>query len=186
MKTHILCAGLVLATQGLLSALDLTPIQSFRELEGIKIPMVRFSDGSRSVTFQPPSQWRVSGGGDRVQILPSEFQRALFQLHVCERPEVSAGQEEDLGKWTLSLLPDGAEEVVPKGEAVGQFTLGAVPSNERTYSCNLGGRPSTVSVAWVDLGEKERLAVLVIASDKDFKAVHEEAIRSLFSWSWSD
>jgi hypothetical protein len=38
----------------------------------------------------------------------------------------------------------------------------------------------------VDLGEKERLAVLVIAGEKDFAAVHEEAIRSLFSWSWSD
>ena len=51
---------------------------------------------------------------------------------------------------------------------------------------NLGGQASMASIAWVDLGEKERLAVLVIASEKDFKVVHEEAIRSLFSWSWSD
>lgn len=182
----ILCTGLVLASQGLLHALDLTPTQSFRELEGIKIPIVRFSDGSRKVTYQPPTQWRVSGGGDRVQIIPSGFQRALFQLRVCERPEIPEGQEEDLGKWTLNFLPEGAEEVVPKGETAGQFTLGAVPSNERTYSYNLGGRANLASVAWVDVGEKERLVVLVIAGEKDFKAVHEEAISSLFSWSWSD
>ena len=186
MKAIILSAGVVLASQGLLSGLDLTPTQSYRELEGIKIPIVRFSDGSRKVTYQPPTQWRVSGGGDRVEIIPSEFQRALFQLRVCERPEVAAGQAEDLSKWVLSFLPEGAEDVAPKGEIVGQFTLGALPSKERTFSCNLGGRPSTVSVAWVDLGEKERLAVLVIAGEKDFKAVHEEAIRSLFSWSWND
>ena len=170
----------------LLPALDLTPLHGFRELEGFKIPIVCFTDGSRKVSYQPPAQWRISGSGDSLQLSAGTREQAVLQFRVCPRPPMADGAGEDFERWARALLPGDATDIVRQAEATGQFTLGAQPSRELTFSYRASARGFQSSVAWVELGDRERLAVIVTARTPDFKAVHDEAIASLFSWNWSE
>jgi hypothetical protein len=170
-----------------LHALDLTPTEGFRELEGFRIPVVRFSDGARRVVYQPPAGWRISGGGESLQVLPPDRVEAAVQFRTHRRPPLGEnGSAEDFDAWSRSLLPPAATDIAALGAADGQFTLGAQPSRARRFSYAHSGRRFLASVAAVDLGDTERLSVVVIARESDFKGIHDEAIASLFSWQWDE
>jgi len=69
MKTWIV-TGLLVAGLSAAHALDLTPITSYRELEGVRIPVISFEDGLRKVNWQPPDNWQLSGGGQQLNLYP--------------------------------------------------------------------------------------------------------------------
>ena len=164
-------------------ALDLTPAQAFRDLEGVKIPIVLFTDEGKKIAFQPPPKWSVSGGGPAVSFYPAELPGAVMQLRVRTRQPPKDGETEDLEKWCRSQLPLDAAEPALEGEAANVFTLGTLPSHEFTFTYAAQGRRFTTSVAIVDWNERERFAVVVTAPTPDFAATHGTAMRSMFSWN---
>lgn len=164
-------------------ALDLTPTASFRDLEGVKIPILVFSDAGKKIAFQPPYQWKISGGGDTLSLYPTDRADAVMQLRVRPFKPLGAEVTEDLEKWCRSLLPQDAAKPTLEGEAANIFTLGPLASREFTYSYAAQGRRFTTSVAVVDWSERVRLTVVVTARTPDFAATHEAAIGSMFSWS---
>ncbi len=164
-------------------ALDLTPLHTFRDLEGVKIPIVLFTDAGKKIAFQPPAKWTVSGGDSSVSLYPAERPDAVMQIRVRARKPLAPGTTEDMEKWCLAQLPPDATEPTREGEAANVFTLGTLPSSEFTFSYAAQGRRFTTSVAIVDWNERERVAVIVTARTVDFAPVHEAAMRSMFSWS---
>ncbi len=164
-------------------ALDLTPAHTFRDLEGIKIPIVLFTDEGKKIAFQPPQKWTVSGGGNSVSFYPAGLQATVMQLRVRTRQPPRDGETEDLEKWCRSQLPPDAAEPALEGDAANVFTLGTRPSREFTFTYAAQGRRFTTSVAIVDWNARERVAVVVTAPSPDFAATHGTAMRSMFSWS---
>ena len=164
-------------------ALDLTPVSSFRELEGFRIPIVLFTDAGKKIAFQPPAKWNVSGGDGVLSLYPAECPDAVMQLRVRPRKPLNPGATEDLEKWCLTQLPQDATDPTRESEAANVFTLGVLPSREFTFSYAAQGRRFTTSVAFVDWNERERIAVIVTARTPDFRPIHEAAMRSMFSWS---
>jgi hypothetical protein len=49
---------------------DLTPIESSYELDGVKMSNVLFRDGRQEITYCPPQGWRLSGEGSRLTLVP--------------------------------------------------------------------------------------------------------------------
>lgn len=188
MKLHLFSALLGVAVwPSALFALDLTPTQGFRELEGFRIPVVHFTDGARKVVYQPPAGWRVSGGGAALNILPPDRQEAAVQLRTVQRQApANAAAAEDFDAWARTQLPPAATGIEKLGAAEGQFTIAAQPSRARIFSYSMVGRRFFASVAAVDLTDTERLAVVVTAREPDFKALQDEAVASFFSWQWDD
>jgi hypothetical protein len=182
MKLRLTSLALCLAPLAA-KALDLTPATSFRELEGFKIPIVLFSDTGKKIAFQPPAKWTVSGGGAVLSLYPADLPDAVMQLRVRPSKPPEPGVTEDLEKWCRTQLPQDAAQPALEGEAENVFTLGALPSRQFTYSYAARGRRFTTAVAVVDWSARERLAVVVTARTPDFKATHEAAMRSMFSWS---
>jgi hypothetical protein len=170
-----------------LSALDLTPIHSFRDLEGVRIPTIQFADSPRQVTYQPPGKWRVSGGADSAQLFPPASPQASVLFRLAARPAQAENEAaaEDLEAWCRGQLPSVATDVTREGEALGQFTLETHASRELTFSYVASGQRFFASVAAVDLTERDRFVVVVTARQSDFKAIHDETIASLFSWQWT-
>ena len=164
-------------------ALDLTPTPAFRDLEGVRIPIVLFTDAGKKIAFQPPAKWTVSGGDSSVSLYPSERPDAVMQIRVRPRKPLAPGTTEDMEKWCLAQLPPDATEPTREGEAANVFTLGTLPSSEFTFSYAAQGRRFTTSVAFVDWNERERVAVIVTARTADFAPFHAAAMRSMFSWS---
>ena len=164
-------------------ALDLSPQFGQRELEGFQIPILRFGDGGRKVSYRPPEKWRVSGTTAELNLIPPKRAdcRAIFSV----RPLASDAGEE-LKKWARECLPGNAVEVESLGEKESPFMLGKLPSHEFIFAYQQNGIRFVRSVAIVDLSEKERLSVAVVARRDDFEAVHAEIIASMFSWEWED
>ncbi len=182
MKRH--CLPLLLAlTPFVAGALDLTPEPTFRDLEGVKIPILLFSDAGKKISLQPPPKWRISGGGTTLSLYPHDTQDAVMQLRLSAFKPPMAGETEDLDKWCRALLPKDASEPKLEGEAENIFTLGKRGSRQFNYSYGAQGRRFTTSIAVVDWNESERLAVLVTARAADFAAIEEAARRSLFTWT---
>lgn len=177
----------LLATSGVSPALDLTPERGFRELEGFKIPVVTFPDGPREVRWQPPASWRLSGGGTGLTLYPPERSQAAMQLRIFDRKPAapdSADSTEELEPWARQFLPQDATEVILLGEYPSPFMLGTLPSKELIFTYVSQSQRFSIGVAVADLDERQRFVLLVTARTRDFTAVHDEAVASMFSWEW--
>ncbi len=182
MKLRLLALVLTLAPfPG--KALDLTPEASFRDLEGVRIPIVFFTDAGKKIAYQPPVKWNVSAGAGTLSLYPPAIPDAVLLLRVRPRKPLPQGATEDLEKWCLAQLPQDAADAMREGEAANVFMLSGLPSHEFTFSYAAQGRRFTTSVAFVDWNERERVAVIVTARTPDFRPIHETAMRSMFSWN---
>ena len=172
-----LAAALFLAPPPALP-LDLTPHPGFRELEGIQIPIVELADGGRKVTFQPPAGWKCEGGPRLLKFTPPDPAERRVELRL------DTVAEPDLDRWCRELLPRLATQIALAAQADSPFTLRGLPSSENTYTYAFQSRLYTTSIACVELSPGQRLALVVTASPENFKATHEAAVRTLFSFDW--
>jgi hypothetical protein len=179
----ILC--LAAALPRLAGALDLTPIENWRELEGTRIPTLIFNDPAGKVRYQPPGDWRINGDTNTLSLYPPQ-QEAFMQFRVFPRkPEQAdlAGAAEDLVKWSKTFLSADAADVALLEERLSPFTLSGRASREFIYDYKAGGQRFHTGVAICDLDERQRFVVVITARSADFSAVHDTGIASLFSWS---
>ena len=141
-----------------------------------------FSDGSARVRYQPPANWTHNGEGGSLIFYPPEKQEAFMKWQLLPRTAPQAASE-DFAQWSRGFLPADATEITLVADNASPFVLSGNPSRELIYSYVGGGRRFETAVAVCDLDERQRLAIVVLARARDFKAVHDAAISSLFSWS---
>lgn len=166
-------------------ALDLTPIRGFRESDGIRIPVIYFTDAKRKVSYQPPSDWRVAAGGASMQMFPPAYTQAVMQFAVSERKGETEAAAETQDVWERSLrerLPAGAVDIEKVEDCAGRFTINQSASRDVTFAYTITGHRFQATVAVVDISDAQRLTVVVSARQADFKAFSGEAFGSLFSW----
>jgi hypothetical protein len=179
--------GLALATLVLpmaVQALDLTPRRGFRNLEGFKIPVLYFTDKTRSIKYQPPAHWQVSGGGAQLVLTPPDAEDAEMKWRLLARPptEQAAPTPEQLAKLAQTFLPTQVDELKLLEKHQNPFTLGDSGSLEFVFTYLIGGRRFDESISICDLSQTERLIVQISARHDDFSNVRTAAIGSLFSW----
>jgi hypothetical protein len=176
----------LLLLQSRSGALDLTPQFGFKQIEGANIPILRFSDGEDAITYQPPPQWKATGGPAMVTLRPPDQPDAEFRIAVRPRAAKSApiaGQGfGELQAVAFAELPARAEEISFIALNEGSFTIGPQPCREILCSFSISGRKYSASIALIDRSEKERLVILIHTRPIDFGKVRAQAIASLFSW----
>ncbi len=164
--------------------LDLTPFQSFRMLEGVKIPMVEFQDGTRRVSYQPPSGWWSSGSGRDLSLFPPNANEAWMRFVLAvKKDETPPATAVDPQSFAASFLPHEAKDVVFIKQVPSPYTLEGQPSSEFIFKCSINGNADFVSVSIVERNAKERLTVIIMAHAKDFEEIHSQGIGSLFRWT---
>lgn len=165
-------------------ALDLRPEPGFREMEGIKIPVVRFADIAGKVRWSPPRGW-VMQYENRVLTLNPPNPQSTFQIRVISR---TSGDREVLTKldtlqrYCGQFLDTPAKGLAYKATTEGPYTIGPTPAREYLFESTQGGSNFKHSVSMLDLSDRERLVVVISAQAKDFEEVRDAAIQSLFSW----
>ncbi len=168
------------------SSMDFTPKPGFKELETVKIPVVFFEDGQKTVQFIPPPNWRLNGSGPKLTMSAPDLVQANSQLVVVNRDpkwgNVTDQTSDVLAKWVRTFLPEHAEEIEPVAVYPSPFAINALPSKEFIFSYSLNGQRISQSIGVVDLNAKQRFVANTICRAKDFKDVREAVIRSLFSW----
>lgn len=179
------CLSLLLLFPTLGEALDLTPKESWRQLEGFRIPTLIFTHGASKIHYQPPGEWQVNGGEHTLSLYPGE-QGAFMQLRTVARPATVEGTPEDVAKFTQRFLPPDGTDVQLTEERPSPFTLDGAASHEFIYSYNAGGQRYLTAIALCDYDPRERVVVVITARTADFKAIRDTAIASLFSWNRRD
>ena len=170
-------------------SLELIPTPSFRILEGIRIPVVTFPDGNRVVRWQPPSNWQLSGEGNRIMLYPQTPPQAAMEIRLAAPRSASAPETgstpEALVKWAAAFLPQDAAKVRFDHESPSPFLLEGRPSREHTFEYILGTLRFTTSIAVVLLDEAQALIMIASARSEDFPGVYREATKSMFRWGWN-
>jgi hypothetical protein len=170
-----------------LRALDFTPQETWRQLEGMRIPVLMFSDPTGKIRYQPPGDWKFSGGGATLSLYPPSangaFMKMLVLGHAPGLPQITTLPSADLVKWSQNYIASDAQEVKLQEENPSPFMLSGRPSREFIFEYKSSGQRFQTSVAVLDWDEHEHLAVVITALAGDFKAVHNTGISSLFSWN---
>ncbi len=180
---YLLSALAVLSSTA--AALDLTPQEGFKDLEGFKMPVIRFADGARKVTWRPPADWRMSFEDGRLLLLAKAYTHASVELRVVRRV---AGDTDMLSRpaalerYLGNLLPKTAKGASVTGTVEGAFTINGIAAREFLFDFQEPSHPSRGSIGIVDLNDRERLLVLITSQPRDFEQVRAAGVESMFSW----
>src|SRR5262249_26247912 len=141
MCCHRLAIPVVLgALAPLANALDLTPIENWREQEGVRITTLVFSDPSGKVRYQPPGDWSYSGDATTLWVFPSQ-QEAFMRFQLFPRKaRVEGAAAEDLARWSKTFVSADASDVALLEERPSPFTLSGRSSREFIYTYKAGGQ----------------------------------------------
>jgi len=92
---------------------DFTPIASFYEVEGIRVPNLHFQNGAKVISYSPPSGWRTSGGGKKVEWIPQEAVQAGAVIEARPGRDFAdeAAKIKGLREQALEELPRQAMQV---------------------------------------------------------------------------
>lgn len=186
MRVRTLLAAIIAIAPLSGMALDLSPHLGFRELEGIKVPVVALMDGTAKVNFQPPAGWQLSGGPTLLHLTPPNPKEIIVHLRSDTVSLPDSAMPEDLEKWCRKFLPALATQIVLASDVASPFTMRGLTSREFTFCYTYQGRRFTASVAVVDLSPSQRLSLIVVAYSENFKAAHASAVRSMFTFQWED
>lgn len=169
--------------------LDLTPVAGYRDLEGVKVPNVKFRDGTYWVSWEPP--WPISTGStSKLVVNPPAHPNSTITWEI-QRPIADEkgpphveSLAEDVTKWAAKLL--GVDAGALKLNAANQspYRLNSCASTEFSFQYVLNNRSFGASISYVDLKETERLFLISIAPLDSFPTIRNAAIASMFSVEW--
>jgi hypothetical protein len=166
--------------------INLTPVRSVRELDGIKFQQLEFTEGEKKITYEPPRDWTVAGDGSRIKFTPVKISQAQAGI---EQSPLSAPQNFD--EATMKLLQQQALASVPSNsQAVSLTSEEKNPlmiNQHETYEVIIGyesfGRAYQLSVLYLNLPDTQ-LRFRCVALRGDFEKIHKAFRDSLFSWQW--
>ena len=175
----------ILLTVGSASAqIDLTPKDTFYEVEGIRAPNVSFRNGAQDVTYSPPGNWVLSGGGQKLSLTPKDKIQAGATISVLPTREAPpAATEENLKLYTevaSKLLPQDATKIEVIEAIVSPLQISGRPMIEVKLAYVFFGQQFRMNVLFMPRA-KEELRFQMSARTSDYPEIYKAFRASLFS-----
>lgn len=177
----------VTGTASLRADLDLTPNTAARNLDGVNVPRLIFSDGSRNVAYESPKGWSYSAVSSReIRFQPPQLTQAETTIET-----VPLAEEYQLDQKLVAKLKEDLVRSLPKTstqvEVVSEVSDALMINGHKTYEITIGyqnyGQRYRLSVLYANLG-RQQLRCRVLARASDFDQVHREFSASLCSLQW--
>ena len=187
MKSLLLLAIAVFAISAK-GAINLAPLPSEFEGEGVKYTRLTFKDDKRQVVYIPPQNWSFHGSAAQLRLTPpSNFTRAeavVETLPLASPQPLDEKGIELVRQQFASSLPPGAQAIKVLSEESSPVMInGNIASYEITASYELYGETFMRSVLFANLLETQ-LRFKFSALKTDFDALHRQFRASLISWQW--
>ena len=175
---------LLAMSAGAYAELDLTPMASFYEVEGVRAANVEFRDGSNRVKYTPPAAWNLSGGGKRLTLTPPDAVQAGAMI-VSEpvrqvQPAATAESAKAYGEIAKRLAPDGASKIEVVEATVSPLEISGKAMVDITLSYSFFGQMFRMNVLIMPR-EKEQLRFQISARAADYPALFKTFRSSLYS-----
>jgi hypothetical protein len=182
--------GFVIVALSAKAAVDLGPIPSEFEGEGIKYTQLTFKDDKRQVVYILPQFWSYRGSSSQLHLTPPpSFARAeaIIDTTPLAAPQALDEKAMETAKQQLltSLGPSALGAKIVSEEQNPVLLSGNIATWEVTISYQIYGEAFTRSVLFANLPEAQ-LRFRLSASKKDFDALHRTFRASLVSWQWTE
>jgi len=99
----------LVAASTVCAQVDLTPIATTNELDGVKQTYVVFRDGGRELSYYPPQSWRLNGSGPKLTLVPNTGRNTEAQIKV-----ESVATVIPIGDASVSKYVAAAQQSVPR------------------------------------------------------------------------
>lgn len=189
MKIFLAVAScLVVSAFGALGAIDFTPTEGARVLEGITFKQLHFHQDGHVITYEPPHGWSCNGDGSGLRLAPADVSQAqaTVQQSALNAPQVFDGPTtKQLQQFVLGSLPAGAQNIALIAEEQTPVHIHGQDTYGVTLSYNLLGQDYEVNVLFANLGDTQ-LRFRVVARKADFDKVWRAFRGSLFSLFWQE
>jgi hypothetical protein len=156
-RAIVIIAGLGFLISDACAEIDLTPVDSFYEVEGIRVPNVTFRDGAKDITYTPPPRWVLCGLRKSITLTPPNTVQAGAIVRAIAAKNAPLATPENLKAYA-----DLALELVPREAANVEVV--------ETIICPLriSGRPLVeATLNYVFFGQQFRMNVLFLLRDKE-------------------
>jgi len=167
--------------------IDLTPLASTRELEGIQFSRLEFRDGNVTITYEPPRKWQTFGrDATKLVLVPPDATQAQATIETVQEtlPDFDERGIEILKqRIMLGLLPNASEQRTILGTEVNGVALNNNPTCEITASFVQFGQRFKMSTLFVSLGTSQ-LRFQLLCRDADFAKLHQAFRSTVPSWQW--
>jgi len=186
----LLLLGLFSFTVSAKAALDLAPVPSEYDGEGVRYTRLAFKDDKRQVLYVPPLNWSYHGSSSQLRLTPpSTFTRTDAVIDTVPLAAPLPLDEKAMAvisQQCMSALPPGSQEIKVVSEEFSPLLIaGNIPTYEVTASYQIYGETYVRSVLFANLAETQ-LRFKLSALKKDFNVLHRQFRASLISWQWVD
>jgi hypothetical protein len=172
---------LVVATAS--AEVDFTPQESFYLAEATKVPCVAFHNAGMQMLYSAPAGWKLSGGGRKVTLVPSNKAQAEATMETRPSKAPLAATEENVKAYTelaLRMLPREAGKVTVVDAAVCPMQMGRRPMVEVTLTYALYAQQFSMNLLFLPY-EKELITFQVASRTGDYAPLAKVFRASLFS-----
>lgn len=176
---------LALSPSTLRSELDLSPQSETHQLEGIEISQLAFNAGTKDrVIYQPPRDWKYSGGKDRLDLQPKDMVQVKATVTKLP-PDPTLAFDREGGKrlteTLVSSLPEGSEQVKVRSEELNPLQINGKPTYLVEVSYTYYGERFACYSLILDR-KPEPISFRLSCRESDYQALREVFQKSLYSW----
>lgn len=186
MKRGCLSLLLVLPFGIASAALDLTPVEGVRTLDGIKFQQLSFKNNGKTVTYEHPRGWSYRADAGRIVFTPPDIIQAEAVIEQSANDAAQAFDEETMKRlqdYVLQSAPAGSQNVQLVSAEKNPVMVNQRETFEVVVSYQLGGTPFRKSVLFLNLPDTQ-VRFRVTSKEADFEKVHRAFRGSIFSWQW--
>jgi hypothetical protein len=174
---------LVLFATSAQAQLNLTPKETFYEVEGIQVPNVTFRNGAKNATYSPPGGWRLSGGGTKLTLTPQDTVQAgatIEALAAKDQLPATADNLKAYSELALTLIPREASKVEVVEAVVCPLQISGRSMVEVTLHYSFFGQQFRANLLFMP-HDAEQLRFQFSARAADFPALFKTFRTSLYS-----
>jgi hypothetical protein len=165
--------------------LDLSPQLEPYELDGVKMSQLTFhADMNDRATYQPPHEWKCSGGKDQLDLQPPALVQVTAKVtKLPPAPAIAFDPEgrRHLIETIIGSLPAGSEQVKVESEELNPLQI----SGKQTYLIEMSytfyGERFASYALFLDR-KPEPLCFRLSCRESNYQTLRQAFQKSLFSW----
>jgi hypothetical protein len=168
------------------AAIEFSSKEEEGSLEGVKFRLLYFKESGKTIGYQPPRGWTVSGGGAGLKMTPPNLSQAQGEISQSPLPAPQLFNEETtkaLQEKALASVPQSSEKVALVSEEKSPLKISGKETYGVTIAYSAFGQEFMMNVLFLNLPDTQ-VCFRTTALKRDFEKVHGAMRGSLLSWQW--
>ena len=150
--------------------MDFTPVSGERTLEGIVFKQLLFHQDGRTISYEQPRGWTVTGDAQSLKLTPagvSQAQASMEQAPLSEPQVLDAATTAKLASQVLASVPNESKDVTLMAEEKSPLRINQQETYAVTVSYTFYSQDYALSVLFANLPDTQ-LRFRVVRAESRF------------------